>query len=116
MNESEKTVVWLLRETAQFVAIGKDRIGIVSEGSVGSIAAFIWVRDPKSSGGISQKQERSLPSTDDNLNELVSWVKAECPGEYRWQKLEVPAMHAIRQGWNPRIPKEVAPAPKLFKE
>ena len=106
-----KTAKWLREEEAQFVAIGKERMGFISSVRGGvyprMLSASIWERDSGPLGGIRFLRERRLEVTDDDLKKLVEWVVAEVPGRYHWQKYEVVAVHAIRARWYPLCEKDV---------
>ncbi|MCL0084231.1 DUF192 domain-containing protein, partial [Dehalococcoidia bacterium] len=113
-----KTAKWLWEEGAQFVAIGKERMGFISSVRGGvyprMLSASIWERDFEAPGGIRLLHEKRLEATDDNLKELVKWVVARVPGRYHWQKWEMAATHAIRAGWHPEIHKRDAGSPILL--
>lgn len=106
-------------EGAQFVAYGKDRLGLVSlvvGGIQGeAISATVWRKDPQSSwSGLALVKERTLPLSDENLKRLVEWICSEVPGHYRWQRYEIPLAHSIRLGWHPTITRDEVSGPVLL--
>jgi uncharacterized membrane protein (UPF0127 family) len=116
---ARKTAEWFKEQGAQFVAYSEDRLGLLNL-VVGGIqgeamSATVWRKDQQSSwSGLALLRDRILPLSDENLETLVDWVKSEVPGNYHWQRYEIPLVHSVRLGWHPTISRDEVSRPILL--
>jgi uncharacterized membrane protein (UPF0127 family) len=116
---ARKTAEWFKEHGAQFVAYSEDRLGLLNlvvGGIQGeAISATVWRKDRQSSwSGLALLRERILPLSDENLETLVDWVKSEVPGDYHWQRYEIPLVHSVRLGWHPTVSRDEVSRPILL--
>ena len=115
-----KTVEWVWDKVAQFVAIGENKIGLISNvlGRLrpGRLRVTIWERDPKDPDGVRLLYAKRYKATNDNLRRLVNLVMIWVPGRYHWQEREAIVFHSVRAGWHPDLHKKDAGSPTLLSK